>query len=320
MDKILSVIELQNNHYFIYVSNEKMKYKIIDECQICYDFVKKNKPIKIIEQIKLKDEFSVDSTVKLYMHMYGYNFVRGGSYIEDNLSKEQEMIIEKELYYIENMNDIEYSLQSIQRYNKHYTSIEEIDENILKVRENYEKYEFEKSRYDRIIPIPYKNIIKKIIPEDIDFLYDICIIIQKNTNTGILDPFSFIDNRVNYIQKYKYINQGIKYLYFLYIHTDFFISVSRDIEEYLIYLKHPEFLFDEFIYHTTKNKKSYFKLEQFCLLIKTLFYITLNRIEEYEFDLSTYEYNIEWITPRILYVLDKKKHEFGLNNNILEVD
>lgn len=312
--KILSVIELQNKYYFIFVSSEKPSYKIMEDCEFYYDFAKINKPIKIIEQIKINDDFIIDLTVKTYMYFYGYNYVRGGSYSEEILSKSQENTIEKELDFIENVENIDrdYLMKQIQRYNKNYISIEEIDKTILEIRENFQKYEFDKRKYDELFPHPFKDILKHIIPEDFDWLYDICILNIRSSDS----TFSITSHDKIYIQKYKILLNIINYLNFLSINTEFFIKYSRELEEYSIYLKYPQFIFDDFIYHNTTKSSN--KLEPFCLFLKTLLYVAINRIDEYKYDMLTYEYNIEWTTPRILYILEKKKTDFNLSN--LEVD
>jgi hypothetical protein len=92
------------------------------------------------------------------------------------------------------------------------------------------------------------------------------------------------------------------------MNTDFFKNFSKEITEHSIYLKHPEFMFDQFIYHNLDRSSN--ELEPFCLFLKTILYVAINRIDEYKHDLLTYSYNIEWITPRILYVLEKKKENF----------
>jgi len=315
--KILSVIELQNGYYFVYACNKKSNYKIMDECEIYYDFVKKNKPIKIIEQFEINDDFIIDLTVKSYMHIYGYHYVRGGSYSEENLSKSQEEIIEKELDYIEEIQiiDNDYSMKEIQRYNKYYESIEEIDGLILEVRENLQKYQIEKSRYDTLSPNSYKNVLQNMIPEDFDWLYDMCILSKEISKKDKLDPHSV--KNTDYIKKYKNLLNGIKYLYFLSTNTDFFVKYSYIIEEFSIYLKHPEFMFDQFIYHNID--RPIIQLANFCSLLKLLLSTTINRMDEYKHDLFTYHYNIEWVTPRIIYVLEKKKINF-MENRIDDVD
>jgi len=284
------------------------------ECEIYYDFVKKYKPIDIIEQYNNKDELQVINIIKIYMFFYGYEYIRGGPYFEEILTSEQYKIIDLEMEYIDNSDIHNYSFEEVLSYEYcDYKSIEEIEREISKINNNYDKYLFEKNRLINIKSLfeNYNNIsIEKFNSNDLLWLYDICEI---NYNK-IKQINKYIDNNFDsiYIQKYRNIIKVIKQINFLSKTTDFFPNYSLQIQEYNIYLKYPEFLFDSYIY---KNKisDSLETLLKFCNLIKGMVDTLQNRIEEYKFDLSTYTRDIEWKTPRILYILENKKKDIPEN-------
>lgn len=62
-------------------------------------WTKLHKPIKVIEVIRGCDEFDEDKYVKKYMHRYGIDNVRGGSYVFDRLDDTTKKFIERELLH-----------------------------------------------------------------------------------------------------------------------------------------------------------------------------------------------------------------------------
>ena len=60
-------------------------------------WTRKYKPISVIEKIKNASHFDEDSKTEEYMSKYGVDKVRGGSYIETNLSDEQKAHLQKKI-------------------------------------------------------------------------------------------------------------------------------------------------------------------------------------------------------------------------------
>jgi len=323
--RMIYVLELENKNFFVYVSENLPDYKILKNCEIYYDFTKKFKPLKIIEKIQLNDEFQIDAIVKSYMNMYGYAYVRGGSYTTDPLTPAQEAIIQQELDYIDTGEFYEYSFSQILGFENHYyDSIEDIDSLISKTNTTYENYKKDKSKYDNLFPVEYKSRVNDIVIEDIDWLYDICVLLSENIPNkkkgSRIDPTK-IDLSINYIQKYNNLINGFRHLYYLFETTSFFDHIP--IGENSIYLKYPRFLFDLFFYHSSTyeiTNKSLNTLTGFCLLLKIMILTAQNRIDEYRHDVNTYDNSIEWIYPRIIYILEKKRLEFNDMPRKLEVD
>ena len=329
-NKMIYVLELENRNYFIYVSEKLSDYKILINCEIYYDFTKKFKPLRIIERIPLTDEFQIDTIVKTYMNLYGYAYVRGGSYSNDPLTPNQESIIQQELDYIEDGEKYEYCFSQILEYqNRYYDSIEEIDSLISKTTTNYTNYLKDKSRYDQLFPKEYKTTVNNIIPEDIDWLYDICVLLRDN---GLDSRKNIVKKKTTdfssiYIQKYQSLIEVFKHIYFLLETTNFFdnlsLNNSEEFGEIKLYLKYPQFLFDQFFYHSATYEitaKSLDTVSQICLILKTMIIISHNRIDEYRYDMNTYDRWIEWTYPREIYILEKKRREFNEINRQIDVD
>lgn len=323
--RMIYVLELEQKNYFIYVSENLPDYKILRKCEIYYDFAKKFKPLKIIEKIQLNSVFQIDTLVKSYMDIYGYDYVRGGSYTNNTLTTAQNEIIKQELDYIDTGEFYEYSFSQIMGFeNYYYHSIEEIVSLISKTNITYGNYKKDKSKYDKLFPREYKRYVNDILIEDIDWLYDICIIssedILNENKKDRIDSIK-IDFSLNYIQKYNNLINGFRHLYYLFETTEFFDHIH--IGENSIYLKYPQFIFDIFFYHSSTyniSNKSLVKVAEFCLLLKTMILTAHNRIDEYRHDLNSYDNYIEWIYPRIIYILENKRLEFNDINRKIELD
>ena len=84
----LYAIELENRKVFLQVSMPIDEIFLFQECEVMFDFVKKNLPVKIIHTIDLDDVLKVNYWVKYFMRYYGINNVRGGNYTDEILSPE----------------------------------------------------------------------------------------------------------------------------------------------------------------------------------------------------------------------------------------
>jgi hypothetical protein len=96
-DLLLYAIELENRKVFLQVSPKIYQDYLFKECQIMFDFVKKNPPIKIIHTLELEDVLKVNYWVKYFMRHYGINNVRGGNYTDELLSEDTLRFLKREL-------------------------------------------------------------------------------------------------------------------------------------------------------------------------------------------------------------------------------
>jgi len=94
-DKYIYILELVENKYYI---GKTINYNFRIEQHLNSNgsqWTKKYKPIKLIELIKTCDNFDEDKYTLKYMEKYGINNVRGGSFCELKLNKENLNTIKK---------------------------------------------------------------------------------------------------------------------------------------------------------------------------------------------------------------------------------
>lgn len=303
---MIYVLKLQQNKFFIHVGELKTDKEIMSETEIYYDYLKKYKPLSINDIFLLTNFLDIDKTVKNYMYIYGINNVRGGSYIDEYLPEYLEKTLKHEFRLIER-EDLEYVNEFkdiVDRYeNKKYESIEDIEREIDILQQENIKYIFEKNKFDKYTFFLFKNerkTMKDFIPEDMNWLYDCCLMNFNNCST----MSDRID--IDYIQKYRNL-------------LVYMIELNKKFEEYNLfskfgiekdlYLKHPQFLFDGFIYNSpTKDIQSLLKITKTYEFMGNVLH---NIIMDQEFDISSYGIGYQWKYPRILYILEKKRENFA---------
>jgi len=78
-------LSLENNKMLLHVDFKKDNETIISDCKMLYDFVRINRPLKIVYVKEVEDLYDVDKDVKLFMNMFGMENMRGGSYTDVEL-------------------------------------------------------------------------------------------------------------------------------------------------------------------------------------------------------------------------------------------
>jgi hypothetical protein len=306
--KTIYVLKLEDNKYFIHheIDSDKDFEKIMIECEIYYDYLKKYKPISIIETIFFTDNLDIDKTVKQYMYLYGFNNVRGGSYLEEKIPDYSEKTLNTELEFIDNnekecLNILEEILNNYEY--KNYKTVEEIHNEMDGIKKEFIKYKDEKEKFEKLnffLVNNNKYNMQNFIPEDMEWLYEICLL---NSNKNIKNYNKEINNILNsnYVKKYKKILIYLKRLYNIFEENDLFSKHNID---KTIYLKHPFFLFDGFLFNT--HNKNLEELSKTCKTFQHMGNIIFNKIKENEFDIMSYGYGYEWKTSRIIFILEKK--------------
>lgn len=96
------ILKCEQNKYFIGKINKKHIFKFKNFNSLLYDFTCKYKPLTLYKLIENCDMFDIDKIVKKYMNKYGINNVRGGSYLDIELSEQQKNSLQSELYTSQN--------------------------------------------------------------------------------------------------------------------------------------------------------------------------------------------------------------------------
>jgi hypothetical protein len=336
----LYVIRLQCDKYFIHTSLHELQDDVFLECRLLYDFAKQYLPVSILEKRDNIALYDIDKTVKNYMLLYGVHNVRGGSYSDMELSDNIKNILEEEIktmtyrsrdsheliqkvvgnlpFYKEDTPIIQSNSQLFHTmrtpspensawYADGVISKEMIAEHRKNNLSEIEKYRALLSFYQAISEFSY-NETKTTISRD--FLKDLAWLIEK------CNPSEEIT--VSDKEKYRYVIFYFKQITaaFLHIHSHEHSDMGGDdaLSEhinarYVPFFKHPDFLFDDYIYHmprdSNKNQWSDKKckypryiagehvLDSISLLgflqeFEYIFNYVLNRIEERAFDLAQY--------------------------------
>ena len=79
-------ISLEEENLFLYTDFKKTYDEVMTICLDKYDYVKLHKPQKVTFVLEIHDFYDVDKYVKMFMHMFGINNTRGGSYTDIVLS------------------------------------------------------------------------------------------------------------------------------------------------------------------------------------------------------------------------------------------
>lgn len=305
---VIYILKLQQNKYFIHFGDMKKDKQIMIECEIYYDYVKKYKPLSVMEILLLTNFLDIDKTVKKYMSIYGYDNVRGGSYIDEILPKHLEKTLNHEFRLVEreHLEWVNQFKEIIEKYqDKKYESLEEIDREIDGINQENIQYTFEKQKFEKYAFFLVNNeklSMKDFVPEQMTWLYECCLLNFNNDNPIVM----FNHLQLNYFQKYRNLLIFLKQLNQIFQENELFSKFG--IEKH-IYLKYPEFLFDGFIYNT--HSKDIHSILKITKTYEFMGNILCNILMEQEFDVLSYGIGYEWKFPRILYILEKKRQNFG---------
>jgi len=129
-DNKLYAIELENEKVFLHFSPPVYQDILFRECIVLFDFVKKNRPLKILKVIDINDVLEIDYYVKYYMRYYGIENVRGGNYSNEFLTNNEIDILKKEINKTtkDYENDIEIFESIFQNFQKNNVTEKEINE------------------------------------------------------------------------------------------------------------------------------------------------------------------------------------------------
>lgn len=79
-------ISLKDEHMFLHTDFKKSYDEVMSLCFDKYEYVKLHNPEKVTFVLEMSDFYDVDKYVKMFMHMFGIDNTRGGSYTDITLS------------------------------------------------------------------------------------------------------------------------------------------------------------------------------------------------------------------------------------------
>ena len=305
----LYAIELENRKVFLHVCPTiKLPY-LFPECKIMFDFVNKNPPIRVLNEIELEDVLKVDYYVKYFMRHYGIDNVRGGSYSDEVLPEYllKTLRLEIETTFEDYMDNIDLYTNIEQRYNKKSNKEEEI----VKINKLWKNYKYKKDLLESLSFNGYETIIDDIdwLKDEIDNKTDYyhCSITTVE-NLGSRKSLSINSYEGN---KYKYIIKNIISLIDVYYDIcdntnqeaifdsylrNRLISIKNTRTEKTALIGKPQFVLDHIFLHpfSIPSWNAYLEIAKELLEnITNIAYIVKNLIDEIEFDISKVSSNFE---------------------------
>jgi hypothetical protein len=100
-------VSLEDDKLFLYTDFKTDYNSVMKICEEKYEYVQKYKPRKIIFTLEINDLYDVDKYVKTFMHMFGIDETRGGSYTTIDIPE----YLKKAIEYEKNITNIDYYLK-----------------------------------------------------------------------------------------------------------------------------------------------------------------------------------------------------------------
>lgn len=316
----LYVVKLENNKYFIFRRDKEDDYEQISvEIQLLYDFVRKYKPVEIIEVVEIEDELDIDKHVKNYMLFYGIENVRGGTYVDEILPEYLVKTLRSEFTIFNLDNDSNAVTDPNAVTDTSAVTDPNAQTNTNAVSEIIEKY--------GNMTLDERKLEKNSLVKEYEFyaetkrLYNEYKFSPLNTTTNattigpptldILDwLLRFIDYRWYDTSK---IMDETKEIYedaltqLRFISQTYFKITDHVDYEMTIFLHKPEFVFDSFFYHRhdmSNYEEQYITAFQVLKTFRSMCFRITNRLDEFEFDMSGYPKNFENYAEMVLNYMD----------------
>jgi hypothetical protein len=297
------VIELENGKWFLHATRPNNDpYYIMMECEILNNFAQQNKPKRVAEKMPINDVLDIDLYVKKFMKIYGVDNVRGGNYSAAVLSNQILEFLRNEIFFDDSkyQNNSVFIETIVESYRKNSAWKKEDIENEKK-RLVFDLVEFQKTqkKYNDIRYSGGYEIAR-------EFLYDLdwMLLMIEDTKQNEIFNFSLRKHSAYKVEKYTNVIRGMRLI------SAKYFSLEKCVDAYdecYIYYKNPEFIFDRFFYHPHTIIDWTNVCEEAEKLLKTFRHFLIfimNRVDEYEFDLSTYSDNIEETTKYVLKYLE----------------
>jgi len=255
------VLQLENDKWFLYLSPDDLSYDILTmECETLFEYIRKNKPISLLETINAHDYFDVNTWTKRYMSFCGINNVRGGIYIDEELPE-----------YIIKSIEMELSRTIYEHYkNKSYMFANIRSKNNLLLSDFQNEYD----KYQELLKMGYGKVTREFFDE-LFWLSSFIENLQSNNN-------AVTEEEKN---KYKTLLQSMELIHKIYFNLDEEkITLTND-----TILTKPSIVFERFIFQPDSIINQEYELKNAIEIINKyefMGYTLINIIDCMEFDFN----------------------------------
>lgn len=340
----LFIISLENNKWLLHLSRQTDESVLFFECQIIYKFAKKNRPYKVAAIHQIDNILEIDFYVKKYMFEYGVANVRGGSYQDEYLpdymvaTLNHEISIhistfENNVQYFQEIYDkyktiqdkviLEFEYNKMMKQMNHYSNTKYILDLIKYYTSSYDKtpsliYD-DHDDHDNYGMLEMNIVINKTILEDINWLKEKILDWKKQyIRNSIQDCMNEVNKnwvpiKIEYSKKdekkYENIMNKLKMVNMIYQK----VFQEDNSDKNTIY-KTPNIIFDNFFYNNSNmprliQENGLDNIIEFTISAlgnyENTVYFTINRIDEYEFDMATYDVSFQKISQYTIDILNK---------------
>jgi hypothetical protein len=300
MAKIIYIVLLEQSKHFLFSRkvDNKSDVHILLEAEIKYDFLKKYKPIRIFDRINEFSIFDLDKYVKQYMLSFGIQNVRGGTYSQEKLLDYHEKTIQDELASIVPKDEMDEAVQNlITTYADKPFSKKEVVKEIEQMNTRFSKYQEELAFLKKI------KINVEQMKDNMKWLENTCKAQVDAYKNNKKNTFLYRAQMKEDIEKYKSILKDMKKIYDIFTID---LDTRNQYTESPIF-KYPQFVFDDFFYHWHRIHLDSSVNDAIMVCSYYIMFIVKieNRMDEYTFDVDSWEKGIEWKTPRAIHLLQK---------------
>lgn len=287
---LLHVLSLADNKLFLHVSTTSIDNdsRIMLECELMHDYVRKHKPLRILESVALRQDAEIDFFVKKYMKHYGIDNVRGGTYSDIELTEsDKQFILREQKMTLKDMVSKSKTMTSVFDEYGDISSltIDELKEELAKATHRQSLYDNETAML-RNYTIGYNNIETNRL-----FLTDLKWLMNTSAKNILHNTYQSSDGshaKGIMIDTYKQILNKMKALYTIFY--TYYDDIGMKYEP-RIHLYNPETVLDVFFYHCHEKQdwtKCTEKLVALLDYYEYIFYCIICRVDEYIFDVGTY--------------------------------
>lgn len=255
------VLQLENDKWFLHIADDSTRKTVFFECQSMFDFVKTNPPILIYETIPIKDQYEIHRATKTYMEYFGIDNVRGGMYTDVVLPDYLIKSIVAEIAF------------STEKYTEPFTIFDTLRNSPESSLDDFMK---RSNSYNELKNMGYKEITMEFCSE-LDWLGSKIQESTPTTNNKTQDSIRYI----TLLEKMSLLREKYYQL------DDDRVMVESMVKPSVL-IKHPNFIFDYFIYHQHWNDALLKQRDNALDILKKyefMAYTLMNVLDSMEFSL-----------------------------------